>query len=327
MRRQPGCRPSRPAALREAILAGGCGPDAPPRRAMQQERGAEHHGRAPAHGSGDPQPDGAPHQPEVFGAGAGMKDLTPRKGPGPSRRRRPQQARRVASAVLLVLHHEFVDAGIEPEHPDLGVHVGRGPAPNHELAVEPDVETVVAGAVQFDLPRFGHVPEAAPADAEEAPRQFGIVGQEVEIDAAADVVDERSAGEADVRVHRAVQTDELRRTCLGREQDRGQGDDRCRVAACEYRRLAPREADAAHAQGDVGRSTRAAGAAIAPGALGSGSNHGGADQHRNRRGAGPNTRRSELAAGPVTRRGASPPRPATRAPRRGGRRRSSPARR
>ena len=102
----------------------------------------------------------------------------------------------------------------------------RGAAPDQQLAVEPDVEPVVARAVQFDLTRFGEVPEAPPAHAEEAPRQVRVGGEEVEIDAGTDVVDERRAREADVRVHRAVQADELCGPCFRREQERGQGDDR-----------------------------------------------------------------------------------------------------
>ena len=52
--------------------------------------------------------------------------------------------------------------------------------------------------MQFDVARFGRVPVAGLANAEEAPGQVGVVVQEVEGDRGADVVEERCAVEADI---------------------------------------------------------------------------------------------------------------------------------
>ena len=101
--------------------------------------------------------------------------------------------------MLLVLHADLVNSGGQWQCVRTRVcNVGRRRPPNHEFAVQPDVQAVVAGAVQCYFARFGDVPEAAPAHAKEPARQVGIVIQEVEVDCGAGIVEERRTAEANV---------------------------------------------------------------------------------------------------------------------------------
>ena len=137
-------------------------------------------------------------------------------------RRRPLQSHVERAAVLLVLHAELVHAGIQPHRPHLRIHVGRRCPPNHQFAIQPHVEAVVALAVQFDFARFGRVPVAGPAHAEESPGQVGIVVQEVEGDRGADVVEERSAIEADIGKDLPADAGPVRRGGAEDKQERGE---------------------------------------------------------------------------------------------------------
>ena len=125
--------------------------------------------------------------------------------------------------MLLVLHAELVHSRVQPQRADQRMHVGRRRPPNHQFAVQPDVEAVVARAVQFDVPCFGHVPETGPARAEKPARQVGIVVQKVEGDCVADVVAERCAVEADIGEYLPADACPVRRAWAEEEQERGQG--------------------------------------------------------------------------------------------------------
>ena len=125
--------------------------------------------------------------------------------------------------MLLVLHAELVRSGIQPHRPDqrMPVVVRRCP-PNHQFAIQPHVEAVVARAVQFDVPRFACVPVAGPARAEESPGQVGVVVQEVEGDRGADVVEERCAVEADIGEYLPADAGPVRRAGAEDKQERGE---------------------------------------------------------------------------------------------------------
>ncbi len=178
-----------------------------------------------------------------------MEQAVRREGTGTPSPRRPVQAQCPGAAMLLVLDADLVDAGVQRERLDLRVHVGRRCAPDYQLAVEPDVEAVVAGTMQLDLTRLGHVPEPVPVDAEETPRQRRVIVQEVERDIRADVLKARCAGEADLRIHSAGQAAPLRREAAEdkqavrsarrpRRRSRWSGDvggtDRCRMSRPPY---------------------------------------------------------------------------------------------
>ena len=81
---------------------------------------------------------------------------------------------------------------------------------------------VVARAVQFDFARFGRVPVAGPARAEELPGQVGVVVQEVEGDRGADVVEERCAVEGDSGEYLPADACPVRRAGAEEQQERGE---------------------------------------------------------------------------------------------------------
>ena len=124
--------------------------------------------------------------------------------------------------MLLVLHAESVHASVQTHRPDQRMHVGRRCPPNHQFAIQPHIEAVVARAVQFDFGRFGRVPVAGPARAEESPGQVGVVVQEVEGDRGADVVEERCTVEADSGEYLPADACPVRRDGAEDEQERGQ---------------------------------------------------------------------------------------------------------
>ena len=121
--------------------------------------------------------------------------------------------------------------GVQRERLDLRVHVGRRRAPDYQLAVEPDVEAVVAGTMQLDLTRLGHVPEPCQRTLKKRRRQRRVIVQEVERDIRADVLKARCAGEADLRIHSAGQAAPLRREAAEDKQQCGQRDGHADVAA------------------------------------------------------------------------------------------------
>ena len=124
--------------------------------------------------------------------------------------------------MLLVNHVELVHSRVQAQRADQRMHVGRRRPPNHQFAVQPDVEAVVARAVQFDFPCFGHVPETGPARAEEPARQLRIVVQKVEVDGVADVVAERCAVQADIGKDLPADARPVRRAGAEEEQQEGQ---------------------------------------------------------------------------------------------------------
>ena len=190
----------------------------------RQERDADHDGRGPDKEDDEFEPCHALRQSKVVQGGPRVEQAVRREGTGPPSPCRPAQAQGPGAAMLLVLDADLVDAGGQRERLDLRVHVGRRRAPDHQLTVEPDVKAVVAGAVDIDRSRLGHIPVAVPARAEEAPRELRVLVQEVERDVRADVLEERRAVEADLRIHPAVQAGPLRREAAEGEQERGQGD-------------------------------------------------------------------------------------------------------
>ena len=143
--------------------------------------------------------------PDAIGIGALAKQPRTREWTSALPRPRPLESHVERAAVLLVLHAELVRPLVNLDGTDQRVHFRRRRAPNHEFAVQPDVEAVVARAVQFDFSGLGHVPETAPARAEEPSRQVRIIVQEVEGDRRLGVVDEWCAIEADTGEHFAVQ--------------------------------------------------------------------------------------------------------------------------
>ncbi len=148
----------------------------------RQERAADHGGRGPDKQDDEFEPSHALRQSDVVQGGPRVEQAVRREGTGTPSPRRPVQAQCPGAAMLLVLDADLVDAGVQRERLDLRVHVGRRRAPDYQLAVEPDVEAVVAGTMQLDLTRLGHVPEPVPVDAEETPRQRRVIVQEVERD-------------------------------------------------------------------------------------------------------------------------------------------------
>ena len=102
------------------------------------------------------------------------------------------------------------------------MHVGRRCPPNHQFAIQPHVEAVVARAVQFDVARFGRVPVAGPARAKESSGQVGVVVQEVEGDRGADVVEERCAVEADIGEYLPADAGPVRRAGTEEKQECGE---------------------------------------------------------------------------------------------------------
>ena len=91
--------------------------------------------------------------------------------------------------MLLVFGADPVGAGAERESRDLHVHIGRRRSPDHKLVVDPDVEAVIALAVQLQGCRLGQVPETLPSRAEEPCGQRGVIIQEVEADTAAGIIE------------------------------------------------------------------------------------------------------------------------------------------
>lgn len=122
-----------------------------------------------------------------------------REGTRFSRNGRPLQPQVERAAVLLVLRTEFVNSRVEPHPPNQRVHVGRRLPPDHQFAIQPNVEAVVACSVEIELTGLREVPVAGPARAEETPREQGIVIQEVEGDVGSDVAENRGATEAHIR--------------------------------------------------------------------------------------------------------------------------------
>ena len=161
-------------------------------------------------------------QPDVTGLGRFVKQAIDRERTRPPLRRRPLQSHVERAAVLLVLHAELVHSRVQPQRADQRMHVGRRRPPNHQFPVQPDVEAVVARAVQFDFARFGHVPETAPARAEEPARQAGVDVQKVEVDYIADVVAERCTVEADIGKDLPPDACPVRRTRAEDKQQDGQ---------------------------------------------------------------------------------------------------------
>lgn len=148
--------------------------------------------------------------------------------------------------MLLVLCPDLVDTGFQVDRPRLGVHVGRGAAPDDELAVEPDVEPVVAGAVQLDHTGLRHVPETEPARAEEPARQGRIVFQKVEGDVRADVRRERHAREAGVGEDLPAQAGPLRQAPFQYEEEPRQGCRDCHIGDRERSEMTPQQVQRGH---------------------------------------------------------------------------------
>ena len=90
-------------------------------------------------------------QPEVIGVGPFVKQAVRRERTRPPPRRRPVQSHVERATVLLIVHAELVHSRVQPQRADQRMHVGRRRPPNHQFAVQPDVEAVVARAVQFDF--------------------------------------------------------------------------------------------------------------------------------------------------------------------------------
>ena len=168
-------------------------------RCEQQQRCSPDRGNQPF------EPRDLTRQQNVLRARPVREQLVDRKTAGSSAAGLPLEIQRAGAAVLLVFDHDLVSAGRQREIASGGMHVGRGRSPEHQLAVQPDVETVVSRAVKSDRARFRHMPEPMPPCAEKMPRQGRIIVQEVERHVAADVCEDRYAGEADVREYPAVQ--------------------------------------------------------------------------------------------------------------------------
>ena len=161
-------------------------------------------------------------QVDVIEVGPFLKQAVRGERTRPPPRRRPLQSHVERAAVLLVLHAELVHSGVQPHRPDQRMHVGWRCPPNHQFAIQPHVEAVVARAVQFDVARFARVPVAGPARAEESPGQVGVVVQEVEGDRGADVVEERCAVEADIGEYLPADAGPVRRAGAEKKQERGE---------------------------------------------------------------------------------------------------------
>ena len=178
-------------------------------RVPRQERHAERHRHAPADRHDPFQPRCLVRQPNGVPIGPRLKHVVRRQGARTLSPRRPQETQGPRFAVLLVVDAEAVNARFQPERPRLRVHPSRRPAPYHPLAVDPNVEAVVAGAVQLELARLGQIPEPVPPDAEEPPGQRRILAEEVQRDSPTDI-DPRYSAEADIRVHLTLQADSFR---------------------------------------------------------------------------------------------------------------------
>ena len=140
-------------------------PDTRPRQRCQPGEGYTDD-RDPERRNQTLEPRHSVRQPEVIGVGPFVKQAIRRERTRAPPRRRPLQSHVERATVLLIIHAELVHSRVQPQRADQRMHVGRRCPPNHEFAVQPDIEAVVARAVQFDFARFGQVPETAPAHAE-----------------------------------------------------------------------------------------------------------------------------------------------------------------
>ena len=106
----------------------------------------------------------------------------------------PFQPHVVGAAELRVLHQQLVGTCAQLDVAARRVHISWRPARDQQLAVDPDVETVVTGAVQDEAAGLGQVPETVPPGAEEPPRQLRVTLQKVKRHVGCDAIDERFSG-------------------------------------------------------------------------------------------------------------------------------------
>ena len=101
----------------------------------------------------------------------------------------PFQPHVVGAAELGVLHQQLVGTCAQLDFAARLVHISGRPARDQQLAVEPDVETIVTGAAQDIATSFGHVPEPVPPGAEEPPRQLRVSLQKIQRHFRCDAID------------------------------------------------------------------------------------------------------------------------------------------
>ncbi len=217
--------------------------DAPP-RPLEEEARRQDDGRCPDHGKQPRQPVRQGRQMDVSRRRWFVEQPVGCESGHDARRgearaealsgRRHTDLQVVRAAVLLVLDPQLVHAGGDGDRPPDRVHVVGRRAPDDQLVVEPDIEPIVAGAGQLDRSRFGHVPEAAPADAEETAWQPWMRRQEVQIHCARPVGHQRRTTERRAGVHPPVEAREHRRVPAEDEQEDGRQDGQRQAARDEH---------------------------------------------------------------------------------------------
>ena len=108
----------------------------------------------------------------------------------------PFQPHVAGAAELRVLHQQLVGTCAQLDVAARRVYISGRPARDQQLAVDPDVETVVTGALQDEAAGLGQVPETVPPGAEEPPRQLRVTLQKVKRHVGCDAIDETSGSPA-----------------------------------------------------------------------------------------------------------------------------------
>ena len=101
----------------------------------------------------------------------------------------PFQPHVVGAAELRVLHQQLVGTCAQLDFAARRVHIGGRTARDQQLAVDPDVETIITGSVQAEAASLGQVPEPVPSGAEEPPRQVRVSLQKVKRHLGCDAID------------------------------------------------------------------------------------------------------------------------------------------